>query len=165
MVLFESFLSAIKTCLKFPRSQLELYVIKLDCPLKYSTFIWPVLTFKSATPHFSHTAARSATEDQHLLLRLSYHCIIIYGSYRDSCCQCQDNGPPHPNPVPRSIAATGTTVGLLIGGEVRYSGIFRCLNYKQYFRFCSAFGEGVIKGAKQNVGRRTRILILRKTKL
>ena len=29
---------------------------------------------------------------------------------------------------------------------------------------CSAFGGEVIKGAEQNVGKRTRILILRKTK-
>ena len=128
MVLFESFLSAIKTCLKIPRSHLVLYVIKLDCPLRNSTFIWQVLTFKLATPHFSHTTARSTTADHHLLLRISYHCMIIYGYYRDSCRQYQSDGPHHTNPVPRTIAATGTAVSLLIRSEIRYPGIFRCLN-------------------------------------
>ena len=134
MVLFESFLSAIKNLSKDPKitscitcDQAINYVI-LDWPLRNSTFIWQVLTFKLATPHFSHTTARSTTADHHLLLRISYHCMIIYGYYRDSCCQCQDDGPPHTNPVPCTIAATGTAVCLLVRSEVGYPGIFRCLN-------------------------------------
>ena len=135
MILFESFLSAIKNLSEDPKIT---YYINCDhairlchpnlTPWKTQFSSGKSLPLRLATPHFSYTATSSTADDQHLLLRISYHCRINHSSYRDGCCQCNNDCTPYTNPVPRPIAATGTAISLLIRSEVRNSGTFRCLN-------------------------------------
>ena len=128
MILFESFLSAIKNLSKDPKIT---YYINCDhairlchpnlTPWKTQFSSGKSLPLRLATPHFSYTATSSTADDQHLLLRISYHCRINHSSYRDGCCQCNNDCTTNTNPVPRPIAATGTAISLLIRSEVRDS--------------------------------------------
>ena len=46
---------------------------------------------------------------------------------------------PNTQPMPRSVRTRGTAVSLLIRCEIRYFGILRSLNCKQYFRIMFSF--------------------------
>ena len=134
MILSESFLSAIKTCLKIPRSHIILIVIILSgyviliWPLEKLKIFWQVLTFKASHPSLPLHSNRLHCRQSTPVTKISYHCRINHSSYRDSCCQCNNDCTTNTNPVPRPIAATGTAISLLIRSEVRDSGIFRSLN-------------------------------------
>ena len=70
------------TCLKIPKSHIMIFVIMLPAyvillwPFKNSVFHLAILTFRSATPHFSDAAARPTAAYHHLSLTISCLCII-----------------------------------------------------------------------------------------